>query len=138
MSEIFASSGILHYSIDGGYRLVIDVDKSIAAYYRALLPKEWGVVGGRHPAHITVVRCYAETPTNLAAWGKHEGERVEFFYESGLRWDESYYWLRVLSKRIEELRIELGLSVERKPGWSVPPPGFSKYFHLTVGNSKLI
>lgn len=70
-------------------------------------------------------------------WGVHEGEAILFFYEPGLKWNDHFYWLRVVSLEIERVRTELGLSVLRQPGWSVPvPDDFVKYFHLTVGQRR--
>ena len=135
---MFQASGVLHYSTTDGYRLVADMDPSIGSYYRSLLPKEWNVIAGRHLAHVTIVRCYQEVPPNLGVWGKYEGEKIIFHYEPGVRYDEAYFWLRVLCVRIEEIRTELGLSSDRKAGYNVPPDGFKKYFHATIGSKKFI
>ena len=132
--ELFKHTGILHYSTSGPYRLVVDVNPELAAYYRALMPKYLRLISGRYPAHVTVVRVGRDEPKNLSVWGKYEGKHVEFCYEPGIHSGKDYYWLRVLSKQLEEIRAELGLELDV---YATPPLPFIKYFHLTIGNTKL-
>lgn len=73
-------------------------------------------------SHVSIVR--GEDPPNAEAWGRHEGESVEFEYEQVLHTNGVHYWLEVECSRLSELRVELGLS-------ALP----SRPFHLTVGNN---
>lgn len=138
--ELFPCSGILHYS-GPPYRLVVDIDPELGRYYRALIPKYLHVAPSRHPMHVTVVRTEKDHPTNLSAWGKYEGERVHFLYESSIVHGKTYYWLRILCTRLEEIRLELGLGLERSKtptdaSYDAPPAPYRKFFHTTVGNNK--
>jgi len=137
MTELFKHSGVLHYS--GAYRLVVDVDPELSRYYRSLLPKSWPCATQRYATHITVVRPERDVPPNLAAWGKYEGENVEFHYEPGVRQGKVFYWLRVCSTRLEDIRLELGLPCQvsfdpSEASYTTPPAPFRKYFHITLGN----
>lgn len=134
---MFKHSGVLRYS--GAYRLVLDIDDELARYYRALLPKWRPCAPQRYQTHVTVVRPEKEIPPNLAVWGKYEGERVEFYYEPGLRQGKVFYWLRVCCTRLEDIRLELGLPVtlsfdSSEASYVAPPAPFRKYFHTTIGN----
>lgn len=130
-----SSVGTLDYSIvDGGYRLVVQCDQGISDMYRSLIPKYYTVNRPRWPAHITVVRSYQETPTNLTAWGKYQGEQVEWFYEPHIRMGRQYFWLNTLCTRLEDIRVELGLPIRSE--YTQPPEGFKKYFHMTIANQK--
>ena len=123
------SSGPLHYE---GSKLIVAVDPHIVLFYRSLIPKCHGVLGQRYPPHISVVR--KEVPLNIDIWGKHEGEKVEFFYDSDTLWDSKYWWLNVYSSRLDIIRTELGLS--NKNMFLTPPDGFEKVFHISIGNTK--
>lgn len=139
--KLFDCSGILHYSKNKDFRLVVDVDPELGDYYRALMPKYLNVSPQRFPTHITVVRPERDVPNNLAAWGKYEGERIQFQYEPVVVHGKRYYWLRALSKRLEAIRVELGLGLERSKtvtdaSYDEPPHGFAKFWHITIGNCK--
>ena len=131
---LYKSTGVLRYSEDKGYKLIVVIDKQIARYYRSLIPKWYVVQGTRYDPHITVVRSYKETPPDLTAWGKYEGQEIEFLYDSTIQMSENYYWLNILCKRLEEIRLELGLPVTSI--YTRPPEGFSKFFHTTIANTK--
>lgn len=129
-------SGTLRYRVDhDGYWLVAEVDPALGAYYRALMPKYLGLKRGRYDTHCTIVRGGRDVPMCMAAWGRYEGEPVSFFYEPGVRSRGCYYWLGVLSKRFEAIRLELGLMLDNG-AYDPPPVPFVKWFHITVGNSK--
>lgn len=130
---LYKSEGILRY-YGPPYKLIVEVDQGIGDLYRALIPKYMPVNRPMYPAHITVVRSEKETPVILDSWGKHNGERVEFYYDPEVKVGTVYYWLNVFCKRLEEIRVELGMSVDSP--YTRPPEGFLKCFHLTIGNSK--
>ena len=131
---IYPATGILHYSRGehGGYRLVLNVDQQISEYYRSLIPKYISINKQRYNAHISVVR--KETPIHLDFWGKYDGQEVEYFYSPIVHFGKVYCWLNVFSQRLEEIRLELGLPVSSE--YTLPPEGFVKCFHMTLGNMK--
>jgi len=129
---MLSAVGRLRYEPD--YRLVLEADKDFAAYYRSLFPEDLAVQVPRWPPHVTVVRAEKEAPTNLEAWGKYEGEEVEFHYDPEVRIDKVYYWLNVWCDRLVEIREELGLPPKSR--WTKPPSGGFQCFHLTIGNKK--
>lgn len=131
---IHPATGILHYSRGehGGFRLVVNVDQQISEYYRSLIPKYISLNKQRYPAHISVVR--KEVPVNLEFWEKYDGQEVEYFYSPIVCFGRVYCWLNVFSQRLEEIRLELGLPVSSE--YTLPPEGFVKCFHMTIGNFK--
>lgn len=123
---MFSSKGILSYGPEE--RVLIWVDRSIAEYYRSLIPKYIFIQPQKYPAHITVVRSGRETP-DMSHWGKYEGEEIEFAYDGKIKFDGGvYYYLDVICERIAEIRMELGLPRYRF--------GDNKKYHITIGNSK--
>ena len=127
------STAILKYSVvDVGHRLVGEIDQELADYYRALIPKWHYVQRQKYGAHVSIVR--KETPVHLEHWGKHEGEEVEFIYDTEVKFGAVYCWLNVFCVRFEEIRLELGLPVSSQ--YTLPPDGFVKCFHSTLGNWK--
>lgn len=132
--HLHASLGPLRYHRGplGGYKLIVEIDQAIVDYYRRLMPWWLRPQPQKYRAHVSVVR--KEVPPEPAAWGRHEGEVVGFCYSGEVHSSATYYWLNVFSTRLEELRLELGLSVEEKH--TPPPPGFRKTFHTTLGNRK--
>jgi hypothetical protein len=130
---LYQSKGILRYSIvDIGYKLIVEVDQGISDFYRRLIPKARYVKPQMYSAHISVVR--RETPPNLEFWGKYDGEEIEFWYDTDIKWGKVYYWLNTFSERLEFIRTELGLPVSSE--YTRPPEGFIKCFHCTIGNTK--
>jgi hypothetical protein len=139
MERFFLSVGTLRYSYDPkyGYRLALDIDKGIGLFYKSLIPRWFQVNGQKYDPHITVVRY--EVPPNLEAWGKYEGERVEFLYDPYIFKGTQYWWLDCFSKRLEEIREELGLPLppaSPSSDFRQPIDGFSKVFHTTIANHK--
>lgn len=124
MNNWFSSIGTLQYGPN--IRVVLNVDQGIADYYRSLLPKSIKTNPQKHQAHVSVVRGF-EMPLYKDMWGIYEGERVEFSYNAEIKNDENYYWLDVQCKRLNEIRIELGLTSYL---W------YRSSFHLTIGNCK--
>lgn len=131
---LHSSTGTLHYSQDAGYKLVLLVDQGLSDFYRSLIPKWLPVNRPMHPAHVTVVRSYKETPACLEPWGRYEGERVPFVYSPEVHFGKVYYWLNILCTRLETIREELGLPC--RSIYTQPPVGFQKFFHCTIANVK--
>lgn len=137
--SLFQSIGVLKYStkqVDDRivYKLIVEIDPDIAKYYRTLIPKHHRANGTRYAPHITVVRPFIEVPNKLDLWGKYQDEEVEFQYYSNLHVGTMYFWLDIYSKRLEEIRIELGLppfrEVLSKSGQ------WYRCFHCTIANCK--
>jgi hypothetical protein len=127
--SLFTSTGTLRY---GNTNLVLDVDQGIVDFYRAMLPKSIRTNRQMYNAHISVVR--KEVPPNMELWGKYAGEQIEFKYSNVIRNGNLYYWLDVWCERLEQIRLELGLPCDSP--YTRPPDGFSKTFHVTIGNIK--
>jgi hypothetical protein len=129
------AKGKLNYTMDRvGHRLVVSLSRSFGNYYRSLVPEDLPIQGTRFPPHITVVRAGRDIPTDLGAWGRYEGEVVEFAYPSYIHVGRDYYWLEVWCARLEDIRVELGLG--RISEWTKPPGGRDRCFHTTIGNRK--
>ena len=130
---MFTSTGTIRYN--DVFRLTVEVDQQLSDYYLSLIPKYYRISRPRYSAHITVVRSEKETPPKIRYWGDYEGERVEFLYDPFIYEGNGYYWLNVWCKRLETIRDELGLPIISK--WTLPPSGFTRCFHCTIGNYKL-
>jgi len=104
--------------------MILKTDEDIVEYYKYWLKKLcshmrfestiWG-------SHISVNRGF--TPPNKEAWGKYEGEQIEFSYTNRIyRANEIFFCVDAYSTRLEEIRSELGMSSQPNYG-----------FHLTIG-----
>jgi len=130
MRRVF-SSGVLRYSLTVDYhRLVVEVDPEIHRFYRALIPKYYVCRPQRYAPHITVVR--GEYP-RTGAWGKYEGQSVDFEYETYLHHNGVYWWVNCYSPTLIDIRLELGLPSSY---YLTRPPDDTECFHSTLGNSK--
>lgn len=129
--ELYKSTGVLRYS-QTGLNLRVDIDQAIVEYYRALVPKWIPLNRQAFRAHISVVR-HEDVP-NMELWRRHEGERIEFHYIPYVHHGKVYYWLNAFCTRLEEIRLELGLPVSSQ--YTLPPEGWVKCFHITIGNLK--
>ncbi len=127
--NLFKSEGILHY---GSTKLIVKVDPGIAYFYRSLIPKSIYIDPQKYKPHISVVRN--ETPANMENWGKYENQKIEFSYGNQIYNGQVYWWINAFSTQLEEIRIELGLSISEY--YTQPPDGFNKCFHITLGNCK--
>jgi hypothetical protein len=102
--------------------IILKTGEGIVEYYKWWLHKLyqlkfektiWG-------SHISVNR--GVRPPNKNLWGKYEGEQIEFTYTNRIyRANEIFFCVDAYSKRLEEIRLELGLSAQPNYG-----------FHLTV------
>lgn len=138
---MISTKGILRYKIGdgryGGYKLSVeDLDPEISKFYLSLIPKSNIVQPQAFPTHCTVVRY--EVPPNLEAWGLYEGEEIELLYDPYIFSGTIYWWLNCYSKRLEQIRAELGFALPalHPADWSIPEPEFEQCFHITIGNSK--
>lgn len=124
-----SSVGVLRYH--EGSKLNVEIDPEITRLARALVPKSVGLKRSRYAPHITVARN--EVVPRLDLWGKHEGVFVPFEYEPFIHNDAVYFWFRVFSPLLTQVRVELGLPESSE--WSRAPDGFESY-HSTIGNLK--
>lgn len=129
--NFYKSSGILRY-FDNPYKLWVEVDPELTAFYRSLVPKSVGLKPQRYIPHISVIR--KEEIPYIEYWGKYEGEEIVFKYESKIYHGKYYYWLNVYCSRLEEIRAELGLPISSEI--TRPPDGWHWCFHTTIGNIK--
>jgi len=107
ITDMFYSTGTLRYYNDP-IKLIVEVDPDISRFYYSLIPKYIHANKQMFAPHISVVR--KEIPPNMTAWNKYGGHELDFEYDNYIYNDETYYWLNCYSKRLEEIRIELGLS----------------------------
>lgn len=131
MEILYSSVGTLRYfQGDFGYKLIVEIDPQIMEYYRSLLPKYIKTNKQKYAPHISAVR--KEVPNEY--WGKYEGEKIDFYYSPIIQFGKVYCWLNCYCKRLEAIRLELGLPVSSP--YTRPPEGFEKTFHVTLGNFK--
>lgn len=121
--------GVLRYRTEIGFRLVVDIDPAITAFYRALVPKTVRLNRQKFDPHITVLR--EDALPKPAAWRAYEGERILFEYIPEIRVGDVFFWLEVYSERLGDIREELGLS---RMGPGARPPDEKDCFHTTLGN----
>lgn len=126
---MFSSYGTLRYV---GAKLIVEADQGVSDFYRALIPKWYVIQPQKYRAHISVVR--KEVPLHMEFWGRHEGQEIEFWYDSEIKHGGLYWWLDCYSARLEEIRLELGLTLSSR--FEPPLAPFRKRFHLTLANSK--
>lgn len=127
---MFDTNGTLQYG--PGMRAVVWVDQGIADLYRVLIPKYYYAQPQMYSAHITVVRLRLEAAKNLDVWSKYQGEIIPFKYDNEICFDGTYFYLRVQSDRIGDIREELGL-----PRFRFGDLGADKQcYHISIGNVK--
>jgi len=132
---MFTSYGIVHYDTKDGPWVSVSVDQQLADYCFALIPKHHRVVKPRWKPHVTVLRP-EDLPIHPENWEKHEGERVEFIYDPTVLCESGFWWFNLWCVTMEDIRRELGLSIISRI--TVPPPGYSKCFHCTIGKDVAI
>jgi hypothetical protein len=128
---MFTGKGIINYDDEDGFRITLKINPDLSDYYRSLLPKALQVTKPGWPSHITVVRPEKEIPPKIRYWGDYQGEEVEFIYSSDLEYGHGFYWFNAWSKRLEDIREELGL--DNYSRFPLIPFGYKKTFHCTIG-----
>jgi hypothetical protein len=131
---LFKTTAILDYSLKEtyGYRLVANVDTELSRYYMSLIPKAYRPKPQMYPAHVSIVR--KEIPKNIENWNKYQNKEISIAYDNIICFGNNYCWLNVFSNELEYIRTELGLEVSSP--YTLPPAGFVKCFHMTIGNYK--
>jgi hypothetical protein len=127
---MFSGSGIIHYDVSDGRRVTVSIEQSIADYYYSLIPKYYRALKPRYKAHVTVVSPIDEI-LNQEKWGIREGQIANFIYDPTILYENGYWWFNLWSIEMESIRKELGLSLKSRI--TIPPEGYSKCFHCTLG-----
>lgn len=133
--SLFHSQGVIKASDN---RLVVDTEDDLGEYYRKLIPKYLSKPNPQfYPSHISIIRKELRRFT-YNELRKYDGELVEFFYENIVRNSETYWWIDIYSKRLEQIRKELDLTLV--PRYPIDEQrrmnGYLWRFHLTIGNNK--
>jgi hypothetical protein len=128
---MYSSTATIQYRNDpDGPWVTAWMDQGILDYYFTFIPKSYRVNKPRWKAHATVIRP-EDNPLIEGVWGKHDGEKVEFIYDSELFVERGVWWFNLWSKVMEDIRLEMGCSIVSritKPPW----PGYKKCFHCTI------
>lgn len=130
---MLTSTGIIRYRKDkDGLWVTVEVSQDLANYYLSLIPKAYKVMRPRWPAHVTVIRPEENSP-DISTWKRYEGDTAQFVYDPLILEEKGFWWFNLWSKKMEKIRLEFGLSIKSRI--TVPPPGYIKCFHCTVGNT---
>jgi len=127
---MFTSKGVLQYFDlgQGQYKLWLLIDNEIGRYYRSLIPNKINIP--RYPAHVSIVR--GSIP-NLNSWRAYEKEEIGFRYDGFIYEGNTYWWLDISCKRLENIRAELGLD---PIGDVTLSPDGKQNWHVTIANNK--
>lgn len=127
MNGIFKSNGKIIYDPTAGnakndWWIIVECPKDILDYYHHWILKEENIKLNKplFGAHISVVR--GEEPPNKELWRKYHEKEISFSYSHDIENKDEYYWLRVSSPELNDIREELGLTRDVEFG-----------FHLTIG-----
>lgn len=129
---MFTSTGTLVGSVEqGNFKLIVEVDPEISAYYRSLIPRYYRVSRQRYAPHISVIRD--EKVLYPDEWEKFQGKEIVFWYSGIIHNDDTYFWLEANSWDLQDIRVKLGLTSTSRITRS---PDGSHSFHITLGNLK--
>ena len=118
MNKYYTAHGIVRYKNDW---IILECPPSIVNYYKWWIEKfVWKKISTPlYGAHVTVLAGKHEKGLSKhPLWNKHQGQRVEFKYESKIYTDHEwffkgkYFWLRVECPLLNQIRLELGLRPE--------------------------
>lgn len=86
-------------------------DPEMARYYRKLAFYDGiNLVAQRINSHISVIRTEELRPEQFLS-EKYQGEVVEFFGNPEyIQNNRTHYWFRIISPRLEEIRLESGFT----------------------------
>lgn len=124
------ATGLLYVNLET-VQIHVLVDRPIVDYARALLPSK--INQTRHAPHITLVRQEKVARERWLTAGRWHGQEVPFTYDSRVVPGEVYWWLRVWSDELWDIRRALGL---HELSWACRPPDGEECFHITIGNTK--
>lgn len=102
--------------------LILKTDEELIRYYQSYIKKIYDVKFEKTTwgSHISVNR--GVEPPNKKDWNKYKGEIIPFTYSHKVERVHWFFYVDAYSKRLEDIRKELGLS-------KLPPCGF----HITIG-----
>jgi len=126
--KMFKATGIIR--IEPRF-MFLECDREISRYYRRLARfQNIDLVSQRHDSHISVIRT-EELSNDLPK--NYENEIVEFCGNPEyMQYNSRHYWFRIISPRLEEIRINLGFCsqpIEILDNGRV----HTHPFHLTIG-----
>jgi len=104
--------------------VILECDEELRRMYASLFMSDTGIKihGPKFGSHVSVIRGEEEGIVP-GLWERNlQGPTVSFEYEDVIRYENSYVWLDVRSRQLEDLREGLGLT-------KAPPFGY----HLTLG-----
>lgn len=106
----------------------------LAAYYRGMIEKRFNIrlLKPSFDSHVSVV--VGEEPLiNASTWNEFNGRKVKFTYTHEVFTNGYFWWIRVKSKELENVRKHFGLI----DAGSFNEQGelLSNPFHLTVGKT---
>lgn len=112
--------------------MYLKCDPEMARHYRKLALQENVIlVPQRIDSHISIIRTEELSPSQILP-KTFQGERVEVFGNPEyIQNNDHHYWFRIISPRLEEMRLALGFCnqpVEVKDGRIITHP-----FHYTFG-----
>jgi hypothetical protein len=83
--------------------------------------------------HISVIR--GEKPLHEEVWNKYDGDKIWFEYNPEfLNTNGKHWWIRIISKDLEAIRIELGLTPQLEYNDCITGVRKVNPFHLTIGH----
>ena len=113
--------------------MYLDCDPELARYYRKLASYAGiNLIPQRINSHVSVIRTEELQPNQFLS-KKYQEEVVEFFGNPEyIQNNGSHYWFRIISPRLEEIRLALGFTsqpIEILNDGRI----FSHPFHWTFG-----
>jgi hypothetical protein len=126
--QTYFAEGVIRYK---GEWITLQCPNDVVNYYKFWVEKFLGkkISTSYHEPHVTVLAGkYEKGLDKHPLWGKYQGRRVEFEYDSTIHTDApwftqgKYFWLRVHCPFLRHVRRELGLK----------PTPYHPY-HLTIG-----
>lgn len=134
MSETFESEGTLLVT-SSERKIHLRVDPEIVSFARSLVPPSVKLNRTRFDPHVSLVRGEAVAPEKWAAAELLHLKQVRFRYDPRVVPGDVYWWLRVWSDDLLEVRRSLGLP---DLSWATRPPDHEDCFHITIGNLKAL
>lgn len=117
---------------------ILKTDEELVRYYQSQIKQHYDVefektVWG---SHISVIRGTA--PVAGANWGRYKNEKIEFTYDNEVYRTHWFLCVRAYSKRLEEIREELGLPKTPKHGFHITVGRLHKQYLKTANDKRLL
>lgn len=93
--------------------MFLSCDSEMSKYYRKLASFSGiDLIAQRIDSHVSIIRT-EELRSGQILSNKYQNEEVEFFGNPEyIQNNSSHYWFRIISPRLEEIRLELGFSCQ--------------------------